>query len=128
MKSCFTGKYCSFLHGVYWNCLSVIKVLYCYVLITRRCLILVCAIYFLSALLIPPEHEGFGVLDLMWIVIVSDYVLKLATVLLKTVITIMPHSFMHYQNRVSFFLLIALKMKEFGIYLSEKFLMKIENK
>lgn len=58
--------------------------------------------FLLSALLIPPEHEGFGVLDLMWIVIVSDYVLKLATVLVKTIITLMPHSFMHYQNRVRY--------------------------
>lgn len=57
-------------------------------------------LFLLSALLIPPEHEGFGVLDLMWIVIVSDYVLKLATVLVKTIITLMPHSLMHYQNRV----------------------------
>lgn len=61
--------------------------------------------FVLSALLIPPEHEGFGVLDLMWIVIVSDYVLKLATVLVKTIITLMPHSFMHYQNRVRYLLL-----------------------
>ncbi|KAG7159339.1 RING finger and transmembrane domain-containing protein 2-like [Homarus americanus] len=34
-------------------------------------------------LLIPPDHEGYGVMDLMWIVIVSDYVLKLVTVLGK---------------------------------------------
>ncbi|XP_045126078.1 RING finger and transmembrane domain-containing protein 2-like isoform X1 [Portunus trituberculatus] len=63
---------------------------------------------FYSALLIPPEHEGFGVLDLMWIVIVSDYVLKLATVLLKTVIALMPHSFMHYQNRGKYFLVVEM--------------------
>ncbi|XP_050693480.1 RING finger and transmembrane domain-containing protein 2-like [Eriocheir sinensis] len=63
---------------------------------------------FYSALLIPPEHEGFGVLDLMWIVIVSDYVLKLATVLVKTVITLMPHSFMHYQNRGKYFLVVEM--------------------
>lgn len=68
-----------------------------------RSQMLVYAVFFHSALLIPPEHEGFGVLDLMWIVIVSDYVLKLATVLLKTVIALMPHSFMHYQNRVSIY-------------------------
>lgn len=63
--------------------------------------------FLLSALLIPPEHEGFGVLDLMWIVIVSDYVLKLATVLVKTIITLMPHSFMHYQNRVRYLIIFS---------------------
>ncbi|XP_045611183.1 RING finger and transmembrane domain-containing protein 2 isoform X2 [Procambarus clarkii] len=63
---------------------------------------------FYSALLIPPDHEGYGVMDLMWIVIVSDYVLKLVTVLVKTVITLMPHSIMHYQNRGKYFLVVEM--------------------
>ncbi|KAK7080955.1 RING finger and transmembrane domain-containing protein 2, partial [Halocaridina rubra] len=54
---------------------------------------------FYSVLLIPPDQEGLGVMDLMWIVIVSDYVLKLVTVLLKTLLTLLPHSLMHSKNR-----------------------------
>ncbi|XP_042239335.1 RING finger and transmembrane domain-containing protein 2-like [Homarus americanus] len=63
---------------------------------------------FYSVLLIPPDHEGYGVMDLMWIVIVSDYVLKLVTVLVKAVITLMPHSLMHYQNRGKYFLVVEM--------------------
>ncbi|KAK8719923.1 hypothetical protein OTU49_006501 [Cherax quadricarinatus] len=63
---------------------------------------------FYSVLLIPPDHEGYGVMDLMWIVIVSDYVLKLVTVLVKTIITLMPHSIMHYQNRGKYFLVVEM--------------------
>ncbi|XP_068249912.1 E3 ubiquitin-protein ligase RNFT1-like isoform X2 [Palaemon carinicauda] len=53
-----------------------------------------------TVLLIPVDREGFGVLDLFWMVIVSDYIVKLATVLVKTFVTILPQSLMHYQNRV----------------------------
>lgn len=53
-----------------------------------------------SVLLLPPEHDGLSVGELFWLVLVSDYVLKLATVLLKALITLLPHSFLHYQNRV----------------------------
>ncbi|XP_064089776.1 RING finger and transmembrane domain-containing protein 2-like isoform X2 [Macrobrachium nipponense] len=61
-----------------------------------------------TVLLIHPDRDGFGVLDLLWIVIVSDYILKLVTVLLKTFVTILPHSLMHYQNRGKYFLVIEM--------------------
>lgn len=59
---------------------------------------------FYSVILIPPEREDLSVWDLLWMVIVSDYVLKICTVLFKTFITLLPQTLMHYQNRGKYFL------------------------
>ncbi|KAK4327645.1 hypothetical protein Pmani_001900 [Petrolisthes manimaculis] len=63
---------------------------------------------FYSVLLLPPDHDGLSVGELFWLVLVSDYVLKLVTVLVKAVITLLPHSLLHYQNRGKYFLVVEM--------------------
>ena len=50
---------------------------------------------------IPPYSQPLSVWDLLWIVGVTDFVLKLITIILKISIAALPVVVLPYQRRVS---------------------------
>jgi len=50
---------------------------------------------------IPPYSQPLSVWDLLWIVGVTDFVLKLVTIVLKVSIAALPVIILPYQRRVS---------------------------
>jgi len=50
---------------------------------------------------IPPYSQPLSVWDLLWIVGVTDFVLKLVTIILKVSIAALPVVVLPYQRRVS---------------------------
>ena len=54
-----------------------------------------------SAILLPSDYQYLTLGDLLWIVIITDYVLKLVTVLFKGIYAAIPCVFVHHKQRVS---------------------------
>lgn len=84
-----------------------------------------------SALIfIPPYSEPIGALEVLWIVVVSDFVLKLVTVLVKALVIALPGCLIAFPRRGKYYLFIeassqvyrtVLPMQHWLFYFSEAY-------
>uniref|UniRef100_A0A1B6JYG0 RING-type domain-containing protein n=1 Tax=Homalodisca liturata TaxID=320908 RepID=A0A1B6JYG0_9HEMI len=77
-------------------------------------LITICVFYYLydkwklylSLVFIPPYVQPLTVSDLLWLVAVTDFILKLITIIIKILLTLIPHSWFETKRRGKWYLAI----------------------
>lgn len=76
---------------------------------------------YMSLIFIKTFDKPLRVWDLLWIVGITDFILKLITVALKIFVILMPGRFLPYQKRVRYSNLNCFKIINFFFYCREKF-------
>ena len=56
---------------------------------------------FFSLYLFPPNVDSVDLWDLLWIVGISDFIIKFCTIILKAIMAILPRNLMGFKRKVS---------------------------